>query len=148
MSIDWITRQRNQQQVFSFTTGTPSIRTLCRMFLSLSAFLPLTRPSAPITLAGVSVESTEIVKIPFSRIAAQLWVSFVSVTSTFSGEPLETCTTEVATQAFGRPSCFVPITYMPYDKLLNTAGFIEYHPFLSESGKCLPVQCQWIATVS
>ena len=79
------------------------------------------------TLAGVSVESTEMVKMPFSRIAVQLCVSFVSAISTFSGSLLEIWMTEFATQAFGRPLYFVPMTYMPYDKFLRTAGFMAVH---------------------
>ena len=35
--------------------------------------------------------------------------------------------TEFATQAFGRPLYFVPMTYMPYDKFLRTAGFMAVH---------------------
>ena len=66
------TLHKNQQQVFSLITGTPSMSTLCRTFSSLSARRPETSPSAPITEAGVSWDSTEMVKMPLFSMHSQL----------------------------------------------------------------------------
>ena len=64
VSIRSFTLQRNQQQVFSLMTGTPSTSTLWRTFSSVSALRPDTNPRAPMTVAGVSSDRTEMEKIP------------------------------------------------------------------------------------